>query len=72
MVCYRQHDHTTADDASRYEPKDLREQEWKKEPIARLRRYLEQMGAWSEKQEEELQAECAVEVDKAVKEYLNC
>src|SRR5262249_1462110 len=31
MLCYRQHDHTTADDASRYEPKHLREQEWKKE-----------------------------------------
>ena len=41
MVCYRQHDHTTADDASRYEPKNIREQEWKKEPIVRLRRYLE-------------------------------
>jgi len=70
MVCYRQHDHTTADDASRYEPKHLRGQEWAKEPVIRLRRYLEQKGAWSEKQEEELQAECGVEVDKAVKEYL--
>jgi len=71
MVCYRQHDHTTADDASRYEPKNLREQEWVKEPIMRLRRYLEQKGAWSEKQEETLQAKCGIEVDNAVKEYLN-
>lgn len=71
MICYRQHDHTTADDASRYEPKNMREQEWKKEPIARLRRYLEQAGFWSDKQEEALQAECAVEVDEAVKEYLS-
>ncbi|VVC76963.1 Pyruvate dehydrogenase E1 component subunit alpha [Aquicella siphonis] len=71
MVCYRQHDHTTADDASRYEPKSLREQEWKKEPVARLRRYLEQLKAWSEQQEEMLQAECAAEVDKAVNEYLS-
>ena len=71
MVCYRQHDHTTADDASRYEPKNMREQEWKKEPIARLRRYLEQSGLWSEKEEEILQAECAVKVDEAVKEYLS-
>jgi len=69
MVCYRQHDHTTADDASRYEPKDRREQEWKKEPVARLRHYLEQQNAWSEKQEELLRAECALEVDEAVKEY---
>ncbi|MBX3708145.1 MAG: pyruvate dehydrogenase (acetyl-transferring) E1 component subunit alpha [Gammaproteobacteria bacterium] len=70
MVCYRQHDHTTADDASRYEPKSMREQEWKKEPIARLRRYLETLGSWTEKQEEALQAECAAEVDQAVQDYL--
>lgn len=71
MVCYRQHDHTTADDASRYEPKNLRETEWKKEPVLRLRRYLEKLGAWSEPQEEVLQTECAAEVDVAVKEYLS-
>lgn len=71
MVCYRQHDHTTADDASRYEPKNQREEEWKKEPVARLRRYLEQKALWSEKEEESLQAECAKEVDEAVKEYMS-
>lgn len=71
MVCYRQHDHTTADDASRYEAKNIREQEWKKEPVARLRRYLEASGLWSEKQEEELLAECSVKVDEAVQEYLS-
>lgn len=70
MVCYRQHDHTTADDASRYEPKSAREQEWKKEPVSRLRRYLEKLGAWSDEQEQTLQTECALEVDAAVQEYL--
>ncbi|EKD70672.1 MAG: pyruvate dehydrogenase E1 subunit alpha [uncultured bacterium] len=70
MVCYRQSDHTTADDASRYEPTHLREQEWKKEPIVRLRRYLEKLGVWNEKVEEKIQTECAAEVDLAVKEYL--
>jgi len=70
MICYRQHDHTTADDASRYEPKNKREEEWKKEPIARLRKYLESIGAWTEQQQVELDAECATEVDKAVQEYL--
>jgi 2-oxoisovalerate dehydrogenase E1 component alpha subunit len=69
MVCYRQHDHTTADDASRYEPKNIREQEWKKEPVARLRHYLEKKNVWSEKQEEALRAECALEVEESVKEY---
>lgn len=71
MLCYRQHDHTTADDASRYEPKNMREQEWKKEPIARLRRYIETLGIWSEQDEKALEAECAVEVDKIVNEYLS-
>jgi len=70
MLCYRQHDHTTADDASRYEPKDARPTEWKKEPVARLRKYLEQMGSWDDKQEEALQTACAQEVDQAVQDYL--
>lgn len=71
FVCYRQHDHTTADDASRYEPKNKREQEWKKEPLTRLRRYLEKMEIWNDKQEEDLLAACAKEVDQAVNEYLH-
>lgn len=70
MLCYRQHDHTTADDASRYEPKNAREEEWKKEPVTRLRKYLESQNAWSAQQEEALLAECSTEVDQAVSEYL--
>lgn len=70
MVCYRHHDHTTADDASRYEPKNQREQEWKKEPVSRLRHYLEKIGAWDEQQEEALRLASAAEVDQAVQEYM--
>ena len=69
MVCYRQHDHTTADDASRYEPKNIREEEWKKEPISRLRQYLISLGVLTDQQEEAIQKECAEEIDRAVKEY---
>jgi pyruvate dehydrogenase E1 component alpha subunit len=71
MVCYRQHDHTTADDASRYEQKNVRAQEWEKEPIQRLRSYLEKQGAWSTEQEDKLQIECAAKVEAAVQEYLS-
>jgi len=71
MVCYRQHDHTTADDASRYEPKSQRDLEWKKEPVMRLRRYLESQKAWSEKEEKQLEEECRVTVDETVQEYVN-
>ena len=69
MVCYRHHDHTTADDATRYEPKELREQEWKKEPVARLRKYLEKINAWNETKEEALRAECAEQIDRVCAEY---
>ncbi|HEX4044779.1 MAG TPA: pyruvate dehydrogenase (acetyl-transferring) E1 component subunit alpha [Gammaproteobacteria bacterium] len=71
MVCYRQHDHTTADDASRYEPKQAREQAWQKEPIMRLRRFLEAKKIWSTQQEEELQVGCAAEIEEAVNDYLH-
>ncbi|MEO8400919.1 MAG: pyruvate dehydrogenase (acetyl-transferring) E1 component subunit alpha [Gammaproteobacteria bacterium] len=71
MVCYRQSDHTTADDASRYEPKANREEEWKKEPIARLRRYLENHNAWSETEEQALLAQCTADVEKIVEEYMS-
>jgi 2-oxoisovalerate dehydrogenase E1 component alpha subunit len=70
MVCYRQSDHTTADDASRYEPKDRREKEWQKEPIIRLQRYLEHLGKWDAKIEADIQADCIKEVEAAVAEYL--
>jgi pyruvate dehydrogenase E1 component alpha subunit len=70
-VTYRLSDHTTADDASRY--RDQREVEAARieEPLIRLRKYLTGIGAWDEKQEEALLAECAVGVEAAVKEYLD-
>jgi pyruvate dehydrogenase E1 component alpha subunit len=71
MICYRQHDHTTADDASRYEPKQNREAEWKKEPVMRLRRYLEKIGAWDEAKEADLLKNCTEQVESAVKTYLS-
>ncbi|HSW70069.1 MAG TPA: pyruvate dehydrogenase (acetyl-transferring) E1 component subunit alpha [Gammaproteobacteria bacterium] len=71
MVCYRQSDHTTADDASRYEPKNSREEEWKKEPIIRLRHYLESINAWSPEKEEALLSECSLDVERIVQEYLS-
>ncbi len=71
IICYRHSDHTTADDANRYEPKGVRESEWSKEPIGRLRRYLESIQEWDAGKEEQLQTECSLEVEKIVAEYLN-
>ncbi len=71
IITYRQSDHTTADDASRYEPKGLREIEWAKEPVQRLRRYLEIIKVWDATKEEQLQTDCAREIEQVVEEYLN-
>ncbi len=71
ILSYRQSDHTTADDASRYEPQGIREKEWLKEPIGRMRKYLEAAKLWDEEKEKALQAECSVDVEGVVKEYLN-
>lgn len=71
IVSYRHSDHTTADDASRYESKGIRETEWVKEPIIRLRRYLESESWWSEEQEKQLEQECNEQIEAIVSEYLN-
>jgi len=71
IVSYRQSDHTTADDARRYEPSGVRDSEWEKEPIVRLRRYLEAQGLWSEEKESELEKACSAEVEDIVAEYIN-
>ena len=68
-LTYRLHDHTTADDATRYRPKGEVEGEWKKEPMLRIRKYLMDIGAWDAKKEEKLLAECAEQVDAEVKLY---
>lgn len=69
-ICYRHHDHTTADDASRYEDQAIREKAWDDEPIARLRKYMETAGFWDENKEVALQEGCQQEIERAVKTYL--
>lgn len=64
-------DHTTADDATRYRPEGELDEGWKKEPILRLRKYLESKNAWSEADEEAMQAELAKAVQTAAENYLN-
>ncbi len=70
-ITYRLCDHTTADDASRYQPPEEVKAAWKKEPIARLAHYLEAQGIWSKEKETELQKEISEQIEKAVQEYLS-
>lgn len=70
-VSLRLCDHTTADDATRYRPEGELDEGWKKEPMLRLRKYLQANQQWSEQQEEEMNAAIAAEIQQAVDNYLN-
>lgn len=70
-MSYRLCDHTTADDAGRYQPKDEVEKAKPNEPIGRFKRYLESQNFWDDAQEAVLQAECAQKVQVAADEYAN-
>ncbi len=65
---YRLGAHTTSDDPTRYrENKEV--EEWrKKDPIKRLRIYLEKKGIWSQSYEDNLVKEITDEIEKAVDE----
>ena len=63
-------DHTTVDDASRYRS-DEEVAKWQsKEPITRLRTYLETNHDWSKADETALLANCQQQIDDAATDYL--
>ncbi|MFP4566129.1 MAG: pyruvate dehydrogenase (acetyl-transferring) E1 component subunit alpha [Spirochaetaceae bacterium] len=69
-VTYRKGAHTTSDDPSRYRTKE-EETEWeKRDPINRLRAYLEAKNAWSEN-EKQLLREYRKEIDRQFLEAEN-
>ncbi len=63
---YRVGDHTTADDASRYRSAKEVEAWRKRDPIERLRKYLEHKKLWNKKYEEKLQSGLKTKIDAAV------
>jgi 2-oxoisovalerate dehydrogenase E1 component alpha subunit len=69
-LSYRLSDHTTADDATRYQPKDEVDQALVKEPIKRFRLFLEKQKLWDNAQEEALIQDVTRQVQEAVDEYL--
>ena len=70
-VTYRLCDHTTADDATRYQPKDEVENARFKEPVRRFKHFLEQQKIWNDSLEKELQNASSAEVQQAVDDYLS-
>jgi pyruvate dehydrogenase E1 component alpha subunit len=69
-LTYRLADHTTADDAARYRDVEEVEKAWTAEPLARLRLYLSETGAWSKDREAALRADCDSQMEAAESQYL--
>jgi len=66
-VTYRISDHTTADDASRYRSKEEVEI-WKaKDPVKRLKLFMEKKGLWSEQYQKDIEEKSKSAVDEAIK-----
>lgn len=70
-LTYRLSDHTTADDATRYQPKEEVTDASSKEPIRRFRHFLHKQKIWDEAKEKKLIETCTDEVQQAVDDYLN-
>ena len=67
-ITYRVGPHTTTDDPSRYRD-EAEVEEWRqRDPLERVRRYLEVEGAWDSGWQEELEAAASDEIEAAAAE----
>lgn len=69
-VTYRIGDHTTADDARRYRDQKEVDEALERDPIKRLRKWLEAKKAWDDKKEKAWLEECDEWMDDEVNAYL--
>lgn len=67
-LTYRLLMHTTADDPRRYRDDAEVERWWKRDPLPRMRRYLESRGLWGESQQQALQERMRQQIDLGVAE----
>jgi 2-oxoisovalerate dehydrogenase E1 component alpha subunit len=67
-VTYRAGAHSTSDDPSKYRPADDSQRFPLGDPVQRLKQHLIAIGAWSEEEHQEVQAELEAEVAAAQKE----
>ncbi len=66
-LTYRLGDHTTADDARRYRDADELESWKKKDPLIRMRKYLESKDLWNQSKQKKLEAKAKEDVSAIVK-----
>ena len=67
---YRLSDHTTADDARRYRDDAEVKSAWEREPLRRMKVYLQSLNAWTEEEETAWKEQCGKYVDIEVNAYL--
>ncbi len=67
-ITYRLLMHTTSDDPAKYRTKQEEEDWWKRDPIPRFRRYLENKGLWNDASQAGLETEIRETVNQAVQE----
>ncbi len=66
---YRISDHTTSDDSTKYRS-EKEVKEWQqKDPLQRVKLYMEKKKIWNTKKEEQLKNEIEIMIDKAAKSY---
>lgn len=68
LEVYRYGPHSSADDDSRYRPKEEVDAAKKRDPIERFRRFLEKQGLWNLEWEEMLRADLKAQIDRALEE----
>ena len=68
-ITYRLLMHTTADDPKKYRTAEEETCAWEKEPLLRMRKYLDRRELWSDAHETELLREVKQQVDDAVKNF---
>jgi 2-oxoisovalerate dehydrogenase E1 component alpha subunit len=69
-LTYRLSDHTTSDDATRYRGNEEVEAARRREPVIRMRNFLQSRGLWDDAEERHLQLRCSEEIEAAVNQYL--
>ncbi len=68
-VTYRVENHTTADDWKRYRSEEEVERWKQKDPVARLRKYMEEEGIWSEAYEKKVWDNAKAKVSEATRKF---
>lgn len=69
-LTYRLCDHTTADDAKRYQPADEVEKAKHLDPVIRMKLFIEKNAGWTAEKEAALKQRCAADVEAAAQRYI--